>query len=217
MEENLKQSSEVSEQVTKESENADNSVVSVSETSQNNQELITEEGKSETDPSKELILGKFKNVEELSKAYSELQKYQGKSSEELGLLRKENNAVQKLAGTLQQVWDMKESMIQYLKENREKYNQTEYFQNDDFCKFYNEAFKILGEKLDTDKFVELAENYVKSRVSAYEKNKSAQLETDKVLKSMTYEKNPKSSILPPHKSFDEMTDKEIDDMLEKII
>ena len=56
--------------------------------------LIQEEGESieieeSLDPSSDLILGKFKSVDELIKAYQELQKHQGHSSEELGSLRKE--------------------------------------------------------------------------------------------------------------------------------
>ena len=57
--------------------------------------LIQEEGESieldedSLDPSEELILGKFKSVDELIKAYQELKKHQGHSSEELGSLRKE--------------------------------------------------------------------------------------------------------------------------------
>ena len=56
--------------------------------------LIQEEGESieieeSLDPSNDLILGKFKSVDELIKAYQELQKHQGYSSEELGSLRKE--------------------------------------------------------------------------------------------------------------------------------
>ena len=35
--------------------------------------------------------------------------------------------------------------------------------------------------------------------------------------SMTYDKNPKSSFSPPQKRFDEMTDKEVDELLERLI
>ena len=34
---------------------------------------------------------------------------------------------------------------------------------------------------------------------------------------MTYDKNSKSSFAPPKKRFDEMTDEEIDDLLERLI
>ena len=34
---------------------------------------------------------------------------------------------------------------------------------------------------------------------------------------MTYSKNPKDSFTPPQKSFDEMSEKEIDELIEKYI
>ena len=49
------------------------------------------------------------------------------------------------------------------------------------------------------------------------KNKLAEAETQKVLDSMTYSKNPKSMLVQPKKSLDEMTSQEIDELLEKYI
>ena len=72
----------------------DNSSQEQIEVTESTSKEVQEEGQSlETqkieDPSQELILGKFKSVEDLVKAYEELQKRQGQSSEELGNLRKE--------------------------------------------------------------------------------------------------------------------------------
>jgi hypothetical protein len=74
----------------------DNSEAEIIEEVESTSEQIEEdEGQSfdieeiEKDPSEKLILGKFKAVEDLVKAYEELQKRQGQSSQELGDLRKE--------------------------------------------------------------------------------------------------------------------------------
>ena len=82
---------------------------------------------------------------------------------------------------------------------------------------YSEVFKVFGEDLDTDRFVNLLEGYVSSRIFANEKKKAAKNETEEVLGSMSYSKNSKNSFTPPQKRFDEMTPKEIDELLEKLI
>jgi cysteinyl-tRNA synthetase len=173
------------------------------------------EGQSAKDP--DLILGKFKSVEDLSKAYEALQRQQGICSEELGSLRKNAfafNQAQKNLETLQKYQNGFETVI---KRDLEKYNSPEYFQNQTFKEIYKEAFQALGENLDTDKFIQLLEGYVSSRIFAHDKLKSANEETQKVLKSMDYKENAKSSFNPPQKRFDEMSEKEIDEMLDKLI
>ena len=169
------------------------------------------------DPLRLKILGKFKNVDELVKAYSELEKRQGESSQELGKLRKMNSSIEDFAQNLQQALDLKTTMIAYLDEYREKYNKPEYFQNQAFREIYKAAFRSLGQKLDTDKFVELIENYATSRIADYNKAQSAKFETDNILSAMTYEKNPNNSLTLPKKSFDEMSEKEIDELLDRVI
>ncbi|MCQ2754707.1 MAG: hypothetical protein MJ231_06635, partial [bacterium] len=173
--------------------------------------------KSEKATSEGLILGKFKSVEDLSKAYTELEKHQGENSSELGILRKNAASMENLAQRFQQISGMQGELTEYLNEYKNKYDTPEYFQNQSFKEIYREAFKLLGSGLDTDKFVELIENYANSRILENEKSKLAKEETQKVLSLMTYSKNPKSSIIPPKKSFDEMSEKEVDELLERII
>ena len=173
--------------------------------------------KSEKANSDGLILGKFKSVEDLSKAYTELEKHQGENSNELGILRKNAASMENLAQKFQQISGMHGELTEYLNEYKNKYDTPEYFQNQSFKEIYREAFKLLGSGLDTDKFVELIENYANSRILENEKSKLAKEETQKVLSSMTYSKNPKSSIIPPKKSFDEMSEREVDELLERII
>jgi len=179
-------------------------------------ESTLDEGQSQ-DPSNELILGKFKTVEDLSKAYSELQRHQGQSSKELGELRRENQSINGFKENLESLIELQNSIQEVLVADKDKYNQPEYFQEPTFRELYKEAFMALQGNLDTDKFVNLLEGYVQSRVNAYEKSKSAESETQKVLESMTYEKNSKSTFTPPKKSFDEMTPQEVDELLERLI
>lgn len=169
------------------------------------------------DPSEELILGKFKSVDELVKAYSELQKFQGESSKELGDLRKESSSLNLLKDSLNEVMSLSSKLSEDLGAVKEKYNKPEYFQEPTFRNLFKEAYTALGENLDSDKFVELLESYVKSRIIAYDKSKLAKAETEQVIDSMTYEKNSKTSFTPPKKHFDEMTSQEIDELLEKLI
>lgn len=178
------------------------------------------EGQSEikaSDPSENLILGKFKSVEELSKAYEELQRHQGLCSEELGDLRKNALAIKQAKDNMELLQKYQRGFEKRILEDKEKYNAPEYFQDPSFREMYSEVFKVFGEDLDTDRFVNLLEGYVASRILANEKKKAAQNETDKVLNSMDYSKNSKTSFTPPKKRFDEMTQKEIDDLLERLI
>lgn len=192
----------------------DNSQVEVEEDTFPDESLL--EGQSQ-DPSSSLILGKFKSVEDLTKAYQELQKYQGQNSEELGQLRKESNSTNGLFDSLVQAIVMSDELSNSIKETREKYDTPEYFQDECFKELYKEAFYALKNDLDSDKFIGLLENYVNSRLALNEKNKLAEAETQKVLDSMTYSKNPKSMLAQPKKSLDEMTSQEIDELLEKYI
>ena len=69
-----------------------------------------EDERQSQDRSEDFILGKFKNVDELAKAYSELQKYQGQSSQELGKLRQESNSVQNFTNSLIDMLDFSKQM-----------------------------------------------------------------------------------------------------------
>ena len=118
---------------------------------------------------------------------------------------------------LKEAFTLSNEVSKIISDDKEKYNQAEYFQEPTFIDLYKEAISALGKNLDTDKFINLLETYVKSRISANDKSKLAQEETRKVINSMTYEKNSKTSFQPPIKHFDEMTPEEIDNLLEKLI
>lgn len=176
---------------------------------------LQNEGQAQSAPS-ELILGKFKSVDELSKAYKELQKHQGAQSQELGELRQHSA----MLNNINELWN-REKEIQEAREEltgiSQKYNKPEYFQDPSFREIYKEAFVALGKKLDTDRFINLLENYVSSRIFAKEKASSAKNETENAIGTMTFSKNNSSSLTPPKKRLDQMTPKEVDELLERLI
>jgi len=185
--------------------------------------LIKEEGESiglkedSLDPSEELILGKFKSVDELIKAYQELQKHQGHSSEELGSLRKE---MANLNGFKEQMNFYNSKQKEYfdvIQRDKEKYLSKGYFENPTFKEIYKEALGVFGANLDTDRMIELLENYAQTLIQVNEKRKVAEKETQKALDSMTYADGSKATFTPPKKRFDEMTEKEIDELLDRLI
>ena len=184
--------------------------------SDNSEEVSqTQEGQAENAPS-ELILGKFKSVDELTKAYEKLEKFQGLQSQELGRLRQQNNEINDITKIWQSQKDI-EAAKEALETISQKYNTPEYFQDQAFREMYKEAYKALGNNLDADRFVNLIENYVTSRIYALEKTKSAQSETEKAIGTMSFSQNKTNSITPPRKRLDEMTPKEVDALLERLI
>ena len=174
-------------------------------------------GESKLDPQADLILGKFKSVEDLSKAYNALEKHQGECSEELGSLRKEVTALKDIQTYLDGVDSMQMAFRKCMERDSQKYNTPEYLQDPTFKELYTEALFALGDNLDTDRLVTLVESYVGARIRAYDKKKAEQNETGKILDSMTYSDNPKSSIEKPKKTLDEMTDEEFKAELRKLI
>ena len=175
-------------------------------------EQIENEGQSE-DPSN-LILGKFKSVEDLSKAYQEIEKQRGIQSEELGILRQ--NAVK--LKDITDIWDKAKNVKEAADSIKEAVNNYEkYFIDRSFNQLYKEAYRAMGKNLDVDRFVNLLEGYVSSRIFAHERERVAEAETSKATDSMTFSKNEKSSLTPPKKRLDEMTPKEVDELLERLI
>lgn len=203
---------------------ADNSQVDIVENPNLGSKQVQEEGQSleifeeiEKDPSKELILGKFKSVEDLTKAYEELQKRQGQSSDELGSLRKEMQGVNELKEQLRLLSEKQNEYLETIERDKQKYTAPEYFQDPTFKEIYKEALMVYGANLDTDRMIDLIEKYVSSRIQLDAKKKLAQKETQNVLDSMKYSKNPNAKFTPPKKSFDEMTPQEVDELLDRLI
>jgi hypothetical protein len=183
-----------------------------SENSQTNSNLSKVEDKS-SDPST-LILGKFKSAEELTEAYKQLEKLQGNQSSELGMLRGKIasfNQNDEILNIFKNVYENRE----LVREATQKY--PEYFADPSFKQIYTEAYKAIGADLDVDKLVNLIESYTSARIFAHEKSKAAEAETQQVTHGMKFEKNDKTVNTPVRKSIQQMTPKELDEMLDKLI
>ena len=180
-------------------------------------QVHTEENEdSQSESPSELILGKFKSVEDLSKAYQELQQKQGRQSNELGDLRQSAAKVENVVKAWKHLDDVR-SCAETLKAFSEKYNTPEYLQDASFKVLFKEAYKALGNNLDTDKFVNLIEEYVSSRIYAHNLAKKEEEETQNIINSMKFDKNNSNSLQPVEKSIDDMTTEELDDYLAKYI
>lgn len=177
---------------------------------------IAESNDGQANAPSELILGKFKSVEDLSKAYKELEKYQGVQSQEIGMLRQKSEICEEVNKAWQKHQDIQKAEIS-LKEVAQKYNTPNYFQDPSFREIFKEAYLALGENLDADKLVNLIEGYVSSRIFAAEKSKAANSETQNIIDTMNFSKNEVNSITPPQKRLDEMNQREIDELLERLI
>ena len=185
-----------------------------SENSENTAECqLQSEEKSVSDPSA-LILGKFKSTEDLTQAYKQLEKLQGNQSSELGMLREKvasMNQNDELLKVLKSVYENKD----LIQESVKKY--PEYFSDPSFKQLYTEAYRAFGAELDVDKLVNLVEGYASARIFAYEKSKQAEAETKKTISGMKFDKNDKTVSTPVRKSIQQMSPKELDEMLEKLI
>lgn len=204
MEENqLSQTADTRESVPLETDNTD------SEQHSNPKET----GDKSSDPSN-LILGKFKSAEDLTEAYKQLEKLQGNQSSELGALREKVASMDReneMFKFLENIYENK-SLIQ---ESVKKY--PEYFADPSFKQIYSEAFRAFGTDLDVDRLVNLIEGYASARIYAYEKSKSAEAETKETLSGMKFDKNDKTVQAPVKKSIQQMSPKELDEMLERLI
>ena len=173
----------------------------------------SKEGKSQ-DPS-ELILGKFKSTEDLTKAYQELEKLQGNQSAELGHLRGNVSQI----NNIQNVWSSLtnlQNQEQELKEIANKYNT--YFQDPSFREMYKSAYLAMGSNLDTDAFINLLEGYVSARIFNHDRENSKLKETQKLINEMTFDKNEKtSSQNEVKKRVEDMSPKEYEEFLQRLI
>lgn len=176
------------------------------------------DGKSvDSDPDNGLILGKFKSVDELTKAYQELQKHQGKCSDELGNLRKQSDLLTQITESVEKFNAFANSLAPVIERDKELYNTPEYLQNPVFKEMYTEALSVFGDNLDTDRLVNLLESYVQNRIEAYNKQNSAKNETESAVEALNYVANTKGSFQKPEKKLDEMTDEEFRSEIRKLI
>ena len=159
--------------------------------SNNENSQKTETDKKDENPidnKSDLILGKFKNYEDLKTAYQNLQKQQGEQSVELGNLRKLKQVLQEVVAKQKQEEAKELEKQEYENNYLAKYDNENYFQNDAFKNLYSEAFQALGTNLDTDLFVQKLEDYVLSRIMLKEQLKNAQDENKSATDSLSFSK-----------------------------
>ena len=110
-----------------------------------------------------------------------------------------------------------QSAREYFDKNVPKYDKDEYFKNPEFGNLFKEAFLVLGPDLDLDKFVNLTDKYVESRIKMYEKAKQAESENEKAKSNMQFSDSSlkKSSQTLP--KVDNMSKEQIDAFVAKYI
>ena len=172
------------------------------------------EGQVKETPSEQLILGKFKSVDDLSKAYTELEKLKGSQAQELGKLRLESQGMKNLTEIFEKQKNLEMSETE-LRELSQKYNN--YFADPCFTELYKEAYFALGKNLDSEKLINLLENYVSSRIFAKEAEQSLKKENDNAVSAINFSENKTNSLSKPEKRLDEMSDKEVEELLKKLI
>lgn len=166
----------------------------------------------------ELILGKFKSLDELTKAYKNMESQHGQQSKELGELRKKAELFENLQKQSAEKSKHLNEVKDFVQKNVSKYDNEQYFKNPEFANLYKEAFVALGTNLDSDKFVSLLENYVNSRINMHEKAKSAKSETESAKSQMQFSDSSaskKSSKTLP--KIDTMSKDKIDEFVAKYI
>ena len=92
--------------------------------------------------------------------------------------------------------------------NLADYDSNNYLKNQDFMNLYNEAIDILGDDLDTKKFIGLLDKYVDSRIASNARVLSAKNENSSLTDSFAY--NAGSSAKPKDKrKFQDLKPEEI--------
>lgn len=172
---------------------------------------------SQNSDNSELILGKFKTVEDLTNAYKNIESQHGQQSKEIGELRKKAELLDGLQKQFNEQTEKLSGARDYITKNVEKYNEEQYFKNPEFNKLFTEAFLALGPNLDTDKFVSLLDGYVNARIGLHEKAKSADSETEDAKSQMKFSGSDAKKDAKPLPKIQKMTPAMIDEVVAKYI
>ena len=164
-----------------------------------------------------LIGGKFKSVEDLARAYAELERKYGLQARELGELRQiadeYSQHKQNCERTRQQL-DEFQGFIQGLSE---KYNSDNYLKNREFREILKAAYSAYGNKLDVDSLVSMLEGYMNTRSSLAKKAEAFKSEADSATDLLGYVANSQSKFKGPKKRLTEMTPEELDKALDELM
>lgn len=189
----------------------DNKIENLNEANENNN--VNQSDNNEND----LILGKFKSVDDLADAYKNIQSQSGQQSKELGELRKKAEIFDNLQKQITESGSKIQEARNYFSQVVPKYSNDEYFKNNEFTNLYKEAFSALGVNLDTDKFITLLDKYVNSRINLYEKNKSAKSENEYIKNQMKFSESAPKNIQSSIPKLDNLSNEEIDAYVAKHI
>jgi len=188
--------------------------------SQTIQETLTQNQlqQSQNVENSDLILGKFKTVDDLKNAYKNMESQQGQQSKELGDLRKKTEQLEQFQKQKIENVEKLTSAMDYMSKHVAKYDKDEYLKNPEFGNLFTEAFLALGTNLDIDKFVSLTDKYVQARINMYEKSKLAKTENEEAKSSMQFSgSDAKSSTKTLLLKVDTMPLDKIDEFVAKYI
>ncbi len=164
-----------------------------------------------------LIGGKFKSPQELSKAYIELQRRFGIQAKELGELRK---IAQEYENHLERCRESKRQLDEFqnlVKNIDEKYNTDNYLKNREFREILKTAYDGFGNKLDVDTLVKLIDNYHNSRLAQAKKAEAILSESDNATDLLAYSSDNAAKFKSKKKKLTDMTPEELDKALDELM
>lgn len=163
-----------------------------------------------------LLAGKFKSVEDLSKAYIELEKKYGVQALELGDLRKiaEEYAEHKEMCRLNE--QRLNEFKKLVKGMSEKYDSENYLKNKEFRDILTAAYQGFGNNLDVDMLVDLLEKYHNSRLSLSKQADLLRSEAESATDMLAYSNIP-SKVQTPKKRLSDMTPEELNKALDELM
>lgn len=165
---------------------------------------------------KNSILGKFKSVDDLSKAYLELQKKFSQLARETGELRKIAQEYEAHMARCQGARKQLEDFKLLVDGMGSKYNTEAYLQNREFRELLKAAYDGYGNRLDVDSMVRLVDNYLNSRMAQLQRANALKSESDKATDMLAYSDN-QSKFKTSGKKLTDMTPEELDKALDELM
>ena len=162
------------------------------------------------------ILGKFKSVDELSKAYLELQKKFGQLAGEVGELRKIAQAYEAHMARCQAGRRQLEDFRTLVNGMDTKYNTEAYLQNREFRDLLKAAYDGYGNRLDVDSMVRLLDNYLNSRMAQMQRADALKSESDKATDMLAYTDN-QPKFKTARKKLTQMSQEELEKALDELM
>ena len=163
-----------------------------------------------------LLAGKFKSVEDLSRAYIELERKFGLQAQEVGELRRlaEEYSVhkQKCSRTQQALTEFQN----FIQNMPEKYHSDNYLNNREFREILKAAYDGYKGNLNVDAMVNMIENYMNARSSMAKKASAISDEAALATDMLAYS-NGQSKFKGPKKRLTDMTPEELDKALDELM